>query len=266
MVRLFEPMHRHYGKLKAGSLPVVSHQWPLPENWVLRFLHGFQITLGSFMKRILAPSILAGDHASLKDSLLCADQDGRSWIHLDIMDGHFVPNLSFGPQTVADLRKHSSLFFDVHLMLDQPQKYIEAFSAAGADLISIHVEPDYDISETLGKIRSMGKKAGIVLNPATPVEEVYPYLSEVELVLCMTVVPGFGGQSFMENVLSKTRALSSLREQKELTFLIEVDGGVGPEQVTPCLEAGVDVLVAGTAYFKGDEKSRDEFAGSIENY
>tara|TARA_B100001250_G_scaffold362277_1_gene340860 strand:- start:81 stop:734 length:654 start_codon:yes stop_codon:yes gene_type:complete len=217
------------------------------------------------MKKILAPSILAGDHACLKDSLLGADQDGRSWIHLDIMDGHFVPNLSFGPQTVADLRKHSDLFFDVHLMLDQPQEYIEPFAQAGADLISIHVEPEYDIPETLEKIRSLGKKGGIVLNPDTPVEEVFPYLNDVELVLCMTVVPGFGGQSFIDSVLSKVRDLAALRSEKGGSFLIEVDGGVGPEHVEQCLAAGVDVFVAGTAYFSRDQDGRQAFAGSIEN-
>jgi len=217
------------------------------------------------MKKILAPSILAGDHACLKDSLLSADQDGRNWIHLDIMDGHFVPNLSFGPQTVADLRKHSDLFFDVHLMLDQPKEYIEPFAQAGADLISIHVEPEYDIPETLEKIRSLGKKGGIVLNPDTPVEEVFPYLNEVELVLCMTVVPGFGGQSFIDSVLSKVRDLAALRSEKGGSFLIEVDGGVGPEHVEQCLAAGVDVFVAGTAYFSRDQDGRQAFAGSIEN-
>ena len=217
------------------------------------------------MKKILAPSILAGDHACLKDSLLSAEQDGRSWIHLDIMDGHFVPNLSFGPQTVADLRKHSDLFFDVHLMLDQPQEYIEPFAQAGADLISIHVEPEYDIPETLEKIRSLGKKGGIVLNPDTPVEEVFPYLNDIELVLCMTVVPGFGGQSFIDSVLSKVRDLAALRSEKGGSFLIEVDGGVGPEHVEQCLAAGVDVFVAGTAYFSRDQDGRQAFAGSIEN-
>ena len=217
------------------------------------------------MKKILAPSILAGDHACLKDSLLSADQDGRSWIHLDIMDGHFVPNLSFGPQTVADLRKHSDLFFDVHLMLDQPQEYIEPFAQAGADLISIHVEPEYNIPETLEKIRSLGKKGGIVLNPDTPVEEVFPYLNDVELVLCMTVFPGFGGQSFIDSVLSKVRDLAALRSEKGGSFLIEVDGGVGPEHVEQCLAAGVDVFVAGTAYFSRDQDGRQAFAGSIEN-
>ena len=217
------------------------------------------------MKKILAPSILAGDHACLKDSLLSADQDGRSWIHLDIMDGHFVPNLSFGPQTVADLRKHSDLFFDVHLMLDQPQEYIEPFAQAGADLISIHVEPEYNIPETLEKIRSLGKKGGIVLNPDTQVEEVFPYLNDVELVLCMTVFPGFGGQSFIDSVLSKVRDLAALRSEKGGSFLIEVDGGVGPEHVEQCLTAGVDVFVAGTAYFSRDQDGRQAFAGTIEN-
>ena len=184
---------------------------------------------------------------------------------MDIMDGHFVPNLSFGPQTVADLRKHSDLFFDVHLMLDQPQEYIEPFAQAGADLISIHVEPEYNIPETLEKIRSLGKKGGIVLNPDTPVEEVFPYLNDVELVLCMTVVPGFGGQSFIDSVLSKVRDLAALRSEKGGSFLIEVDGGVGPEHVEQCLAAGVDVFVAGTAYFSRDQDGRQAFAGSIEN-
>lgn len=216
------------------------------------------------MKKILAPSILAGDHSILRDSLLSADQDGRSWIHLDIMDGHFVPNFSFGPQTVTDLRKHSNIFFDVHLMLDQPQRYVEPFAQAGADLISIHVEPEYDIPDTLEKISNLGKKAGIVLNPDTHVEEVFPYLNDVELVLCMTVVPGFGGQSFIESVLSKVRALATLRSEKGGSFLIEVDGGVGPEHVDQCLEAGVDVFVAGTAYFSRDKLSRQQFASSIE--
>jgi len=215
--------------------------------------------------KILAPSILAGNHANLSNALEIAEKDGRKWVHLDIMDGHFVPNLSFGPQTVADLRKDSKLFFDVHLMLDQPQKYIEPFAQAGADLISIHVEPEYDILDTLRKIKSLGKKAGVVVNPDTPVEEVFPYLDEVELILCMTVVPGFGGQSFIETVLSKTRTLSALREQNQQDFLIEVDGGVGPSHVSACLESGVDVLVAGTAYFKGNKKERDNFASSVEN-
>ena len=217
------------------------------------------------MKKILAPSILAGDHACLRDSLLLADQDGREWIHLDVMDGHFVPNLSFGPQTVADLREHSSMFFDVHLMLDNPQDYIDSFVLAGADLISIHVEPEYDVAEALSKIKSLGKKCGIVLNPDTPAEEASPFLDQVDLVLCMTVNPGFGGQGFIEGVLSKVRDLADRRAESGASFLLEVDGGVGLDQVDDCVRAGVDVLVAGTAYFGADSQTRARFASSVEN-
>ena len=217
------------------------------------------------MKKILAPSILAGDHACLRDSLLLADQDGREWIHLDVMDGHFVPNLSFGPQTVADLREHSSIFFDVHLMLDNPQDHIDSFVLAGADLISIHVEPEYEIAEALSKIKSLGKKCGIVLNPDTPAEEASPFLDQVDLVLCMTVNPGFGGQGFIEGVLSKVRDLADRRAESGASYLLEVDGGVGLDQVDDCVRAGVDVLVAGTAYFGADSQTRARFASSVEN-
>jgi len=196
---------------------------------------------------------------------LLADQDGREWIHLDVMDGHFVPNLSFGPQTVADLREHSSMFFDVHLMLDNPQDHIDSFVLAGADLISIHVEPEYEIAEALSKIKSLGKKCGIVLNPDTPAEEASPYLDQVDLVLCMTVNPGFGGQGFIEGVLSKVRDLADRRAESGASYLLEVDGGVGLDQVDDCVRAGVDVLVAGTAYFGADSQTRARFASSVEN-
>ena len=196
---------------------------------------------------------------------MLADQDGREWIHLDVMDGHFVPNLSFGPQTVADLREHSSMFFDVHLMLDNPQDHIDSFVLAGADLISIHVEPEYEIAEALSKIKSLGKKCGIVLNPDTPAQEASPYLDQVDLVLCMTVNPGFGGQGFIEGVLSKVRDLADRRAESGASFLLEVDGGVGLDQVDDCVRAGVDVLVAGTAYFGADSQTRARFASSVEN-
>ena len=196
---------------------------------------------------------------------MLADQDGREWIHLDVMDGHFVPNLSFGPQTVADLREHSSMFFDVHLMLDNPQDHIDSFVLAGADLISIHVEPEYEIAEALSKIKSLGKKCGIVLNPDTPAEEASPYLDQVDLVLCMTVNPGFGGQGFIEGVLSKVRDLADRRAESGASFLLEVDGGVGLDQVDDCVRAGVGVLVAGTAYFGADSQTRARFASSVEN-
>ena len=217
-------------------------------------------------KKILAPSILAGNHANLRESLELADSDGRKWIHLDIMDGHFVPNLSFGPQTVSDLRKHSSIFFDVHLMLDQPDRYIEPFVKAGADLISIHLEPDYDHIKTLDKIKQAGIKNGMVINPDTPINGLVPYLEKVDLVLLMTVFPGFGGQKFIHNVLDKAKQISEIRDSRNLDFLIEVDGGVGPEHVKPCMDSGVDVFVAGTAYYKLEESDRRQFADSIEKF
>tara|TARA_A100001011_G_scaffold285096_1_gene295604 strand:+ start:513 stop:1166 length:654 start_codon:yes stop_codon:yes gene_type:complete len=214
--------------------------------------------------KILAPSILAGNHANLLQALQVAEEDGRKWIHLDIMDGHFVPNLSFGPQTVADLRKDSKLFFDVHLMLDQPDRYVDPFIQAGSDLISIHLEPEYDHNATLDKIKKAGVQRGMVINPDTPVEGIIPFLDQLDLVLLMTVFPGFGGQKFIESVLEKAQVIAELRKENQNNFLIEVDGGVGPEHVTPCLESGVDIIVAGTAYYKRDQAGRKEFAEAIE--
>lgn len=214
--------------------------------------------------KILAPSILAGNHANLLQALQVAEEDGRKWIHLDIMDGHFVPNLSFGPQTVADLRKDSKLFFDVHLMLDQPDRYVDPFIQAGSDLISIHLEPKYDHNATLDKIKKAGVQTGMVINPDTPVEGIIPFLDQLDLVLLMTVFPGFGGQKFIESVLEKAQVIADLRKENQNNFLIEVDGGVGPEHVTPCLESGVDIIVAGTAYYKRDQAGRKEFAEAIE--
>jgi len=216
--------------------------------------------------KILAPSILAGNHANLLQTLKVAEDDGRKWIHLDIMDGHFVPNLSFGPQTVADLRKDSKLFFDVHLMLDQPDRYVDPFIHAGSDLISIHLEPEYDQNATLNKIKKAGVQTGMVINPDTPVEGLIPFLDQLDLVLLMTVFPGFGGQKFIESVLEKAQIIAELRKENQHNFLIEVDGGVGPEHVIPCLESGVDIIVAGTAYYKRDQAGRKEFAEAIELY
>ncbi len=214
--------------------------------------------------KILAPSILAGNHANLLQAVQVAEEDGRKWIHLDIMDGHFVPNLSFGPQTVADLRKDSKLFFDVHLMLDQPDRYVDPFIQAGSDLISIHLEPEYNHNATLDKIKKAGVQTGMVINPDTPVEGIIPFLDQLDLVLLMTVFPGFGGQKFIESVLEKAQVIAELRKENQNNFLIEVDGGVGPEHVTACLESGVDIIVAGTAYYKRDQAGRKEFAEAIE--
>ncbi len=215
------------------------------------------------MKKILAPSLLAGDHGNLRSSLDEVESDGRQWIHLDLMDGHFVPNLSFGPQTVADLRSASKLFFDVHLMLERPDLYLDPFIAAGSELITIHLEPQYDHVSALKKIRDAGIQTGLAINPDTPVDLFFPYLDEVDLCLCMTVNPGFGGQSFKAYVLDKVRKLSKRRAEDGHDFLIEVDGGVGPQHVEECLEAGVDVFVAGTSYYKANPEERAEFARSV---
>ena len=215
---------------------------------------------GDSRPRILAPSILAGDHADLAGSLAEIEHDGRRWIHLDVMDGHFVPNVTFGPQTVADLRRRTEIFLDVHLMMECPHQFLDAFAEAGADLISIHIEPDYDHAKALSRIRALGKRSGIVINPDTRPEKVFPYLDEVDLVLCMTVQPGFGGQAFMPEVLDKVGIFHELREKEGHRYLIEVDGGVTPEHLPLCTKAGVDVFVAGTAYYKADTATRKAFA------
>ena len=215
---------------------------------------------GKSRPRVLAPSILAGDHADLAGSLAEVEGDGRRWVHIDVMDGHFVPNVTFGSQTVADLRRRTEVFLDVHLMMEAPHKFVEAFAEAGSDLISIHIEPNYDHAVALSRIRSLGKRTGIVLNPDTPPESVFPYLEQVDLVLCMTVQPGFGGQAFKPEVLDKVGILYERRETEGHSYLIEVDGGVTPENLPQCADAGVDVFVAGTAYYKADAATRKAFA------
>jgi ribulose-phosphate 3-epimerase len=204
---------------------------------------------------ILAPSILAASHANLAAGLQVVVDHGLQWLHLDIMDGHFVPNLSFGPQTVADLRAlNKDLFFDTHLMLDNPHKYVEAFAKAGSQQITIHVEPEYDIGATLAHIGELGCRRGLVLNPATTAEAVLPWVEQLDMVLVMSVWPGFGGQSFIEETLGTMRQLARIREEKGLSFRIQVDGGVNLETALRCKKAGADTLVAGTAFFKAGDK------------
>lgn len=206
-------------------------------------------------KKILSPSILAADHAALAEGLKVVTDHKLEWIHLDIMDGNFVPNISFGPQVVKDLRKRNcELFFDTHLMLIRPDQYIEKFIDAGSQLVTIHVEPDYDIAGTLRRIRELGCQAGISLNPDTPAERIFPYLEAVDLVLVMSVFPGFGGQSFIESVLPKIETIARERSTRGLSFRIEVDGGVDSRTAPLCLAAGADTLVAGTAFFKAPDK------------
>jgi ribulose-phosphate 3-epimerase len=198
---------------------------------------------------LLVPSILAGDHARLADSAALVERLGLPWIHLDIMDGHFVPNLTFGPGTVAALRRSSGLFLDVHLMLDEPHRYVEPFAQAGASLISIHIEPAYDHAGTLARIRQLGCQCGLVLNPDTPATAVEPFLDQIDLVLVMTVQPGFGGQSFRRDALPKIAQLAAWRRARRLPFRLEVDGGIDLATAAECLAAGTDTFVAGTSFF-----------------
>jgi len=203
---------------------------------------------------ILAPSILGGDHGNLLKGARLVESLGLRWLHVDIMDGHFVPNLTFGPEVVAALDRGTDLFLDVHLMLDNPDRFVDPFIEAGADLITVHVEPDYAIAETLKQIRSRDRFAGLSVKPGTPAESLLPYLDSLDLVLIMTVEPGFGGQSFRTDMLEKIATVDRWRREQKLNFRIEVDGGINEETGKLCREAGADTFVAGSAFFKADDK------------
>jgi ribulose-phosphate 3-epimerase len=205
---------------------------------------------------ILAPSILAGDHAALAESAAVVSGLGLKWVHLDMMDGHFVPNLSFGPDTLSALRRHGSkLFFDTHLMLSEPHLFIDPFARAGASRITIHVEPSYDHAEALRAIRAHGCRAGIALNPGTPAKAIEPFLDQVDLVLVMTVQPGFGGQAFREDMLPKIAQVDRWRSERRLDLRIEVDGGIEHDTASLCRAYGADTFVAGTSFFAAADKA-----------
>jgi ribulose-phosphate 3-epimerase len=205
---------------------------------------------------VLAPSLLASDHAALGKGAATVAALGIHYLHLDMMDGHFVPNLSFGPETLAALRRDGSrLFFDTHLMLSEPQKYVEPFAKAGADRITIHIEPQFDHAAAFNAIRAHGCKPGLALNPGTPATAVKPFLAEVDLILVMTVQPGFGGQAFREDTLPKMAKVDQWRRERKLDLRIEVDGGVDLENAPRCRAHGADSFVAGTSFFKATDQA-----------
>jgi len=199
--------------------------------------------------KVIAPSILSADFSRLGDEIKAVESAGADWIHADIMDGHFVPNITFGPMIVESVRRVTSLPIDVHLMIENPNDYIPVFAEAGASLISVQVEASIHLNRSVQLIRECGARPGVVLNPSTPVQTLEWIIDHVDYVLIMSVNPGFGGQAFIENSLEKIRALRQLIQQKNLKTLIEIDGGVNEETITDIATAGVDVFVAGSAIF-----------------
>lgn len=204
----------------------------------------------------IAPSILAADFSRLGEQVRAAAEAGADLIHVDVMDGHFVPNLTMGPDVVASIRPWTAVPFDTHLMVVHPQKYLEPYARAGANDLTVHVESDHDVPATLRRIRELGVSPGLVLNPPTPFGRAKPYLGEADLLLVMTVNPGFGGQSLLREALSKVTEAKRHREREGLHYEIEVDGGVKPENAAEVVRAGADILVAGTAIFPSDISAR----------
>ena len=214
------------------------------------------------MKKIqISPSILSADFSQLGNEIKRLEEGGADMIHVDVMDGHFVPNLTIGPPVIKALKKHSSMLFDVHLMISPVHKYIEAYSDAGADIITIHPEATDNLKESILKIKELKKRVGVSLNPETSVDVILDNLNQIDLVLVMSVNPGFGGQKFMPEVLNKIKELKKIQQKKKLNFDIEIDGGINFENSKIAIEAGANILVSGTTVFKsnnGDIKKNIE--------
>ena len=206
------------------------------------------------MKKIkISPSILSADFSQLGAEIKKLSDAGADMIHVDVMDGHFVPNLTIGPPVIKDLRKYSSIPFDVHLMISPVHKYIEAYAQAGADIITIHPEATDELQKSINKIKELKKKVGISLNPNTNINLIENYLNQIDLVLIMSVNPGFGGQKFMPEVLQKIRDLVNIRKEQKINFDIEIDGGINFDNSKQAIEAGANILVSGTTIFKSND-------------
>ena len=197
-----------------------------------------------------APSILSADFARLAEAVVAVERAGADWVHVDVMDGHFVPNLTFGPKMVADLRKATRLPLDVHLMIERPEDWVDRYAEAGATYLTIHVEASDDVPGTLAAIRARGVRPGLTLNPETPAEAILPHLASLDLVLVMSVHPGFGGQKFIESALDKIKAIRAALDARHLSAELEVDGGIKPDNAARVAAAGATVLVAGSAIFE----------------
>jgi len=218
------------------------------------------------MKKIqISPSILSADFSQLANEIKRLEEGGADMIHVDVMDGHFVPNLTLGPPVIKSLKKHSSILFDVHLMISPVHNYIKDYSDAGADIITIHPEATDDLEESISKIKEFNKKVGVSLNPETKVDLIINHLNKIDLVLIMSVNPGFGGQKFMPEVLEKIKELKKIQSEKKINFDIEIDGGINFENSKKAIEAGANILVSGTTIFKsnnGDIKKNIELLRS----